>query len=1445
MADSRKSSRERQPTEKMAALQASEESKTERKFFKMYGSLKATVKAARTIIKTETEEGPIKQQISILEAGERELMETYEILRRHKVPIREATTRMDRANAMVRDSLNALEEVLGSLEGPFDAEDRKQIAKEFLKQEYASSVFSSILSEMDQGVETSQPRGATPVIDIDSNPGQPVESRNTPSLLPQDKMYPGVGVNQPPEGIQGQSAEPPAKTSSPSPQDEMGPEFRVGQLHDSLPDSHVEPRDKTPLQPPQTTSVDVQGLCKALADNMYHTRLPMPVPRTFSGDPLEFVEFEKGFKTLIENRGIPPTEMLYYLKQYLTGPAREAVEGFFFGDSKEAYDGAWRCLRQRYGHPFNIQQAFRKKLSAWPKISSKDAIGLQKFADYLKSCDDAMPYVTGLQVLNDCYENQKMIAKLPDWLISSWNRVVSDELEGGSYPSFSKFVKFVAKEARIANNPISSLGALKSEDSQRESSPKTSKIKREARNKGSALAVNTKESAKGKNIPNQVKKAPKPCCLCSETGHKSEDCDKFLAKPLSERRKFVQENHVCFGCLQKGHFSKACKQRLKCSTCGKSHPTALHEENPTIREDNAHKSEGASKDMATSCQVRSGKQASTSMIVPVWVAAEQAPSSEILTYALLDTQSDSSFILDEVAQALKAKQQPIRLKLSTMTSSSNIDCSVTSSILVRGMMSPSQLKIGKCYTRDFIPTDREHIPSRSTAEKWTHLQDVAREMPALQRCEVGLLIGYNCPRALTPRQVVTGSDVEPFAIRTDLGWSIVGFAEEENAMDFSSQCGRVSTREIPFPKPKEIIGLLEADFAEDKSPDKACSQNDLQFLKHLETNIVQCEDGHLQMPLPFKTRPNLPSNKRLATVRFEHLHRKLKKDEAYRDNYTSFMTDIINGGFAEQVETKAPPGETNYIPHHGVYHPMKKKMRIVFDCSAKYGGTCLNDHLLKGPDMINSLVGVLCRFRKHNVAVLCDVEKMFFPFRVAEDDRDFLRFLWFQDNDINKEPVDYRMNVHLFGAASSPGCANYGLKYLARHCSNEFPLASRFVERSFYVDDGLVSVSSEEEAIQLANEARQLCSKGGLRLHKFVSNSKAVLESLPKSERASGVTDSNLDFEDQVERALGIVWNVATDAFCFRISLKEKPMTRRGILSIVASLYDPLGFVAPVVLDGKRILQEMCRSGLGWDDPVPDAFINALRCFIAIRGAVRQIRCDQGSNFVGARNELQSALREMTSDQVNTYLADQQCEFVFNAPHSSHASVLRATIDLCPGRLTDSALRTLFYEAMAIVNSRPLTVTNMNDPSADAPLTPNHLLTLKRTVPLPPPGQFVKEDVYTRKAWRRVQFLLEQFWSRWRKEYLLGLQRRQKWTMPRRNLQVGDIVLLTDDEAPRMKWPIAMVAEATPDEDGLVRRVQVRVGTKDLDNKGRPNKKLAEYWRPVQKLVLLLEKVPP
>ncbi|KAL7834714.1 hypothetical protein SRHO_G00289610 [Serrasalmus rhombeus] len=132
---------------------------------------------------------------------------------------------------------------------------------------------------------------------------------------------------------------------------------------------------------------------------------------------------------------------------------------------------------------------------------------------------------------------------------------------------------------------------------------------------------------------------------------------------------------------------------------------------------------------------------------------------------------------------------------------------------------------------------------------------------------------------------------------------------------------------------------------------------------------------------------------------------------------------------------------------------------------------------------------------------------------------------------------------------SSPGSANYGMKHLASENSDLYPLGASCVMKDFYIDDRITSIDSTENAITLAREARELCAVGGIRLHKFVSNSEAVLESIPSTERAKHVKELDL-------------------AFC------DLPLERT------------LGFVAPVLLIGKRILQEMCRHGTGWDDPL-------------------------------------------------------------------------------------------------------------------------------------------------------------------------------------------------------------------------------------------------------------------
>ena len=219
-----------------------------------------------------------------------------------------------------------------------------------------------------------------------------------------------------------------------------------------------------------------------------------------------------------------------------------------------------------------------------------------------------------------------------------------------------------------------------------------------------------------------------------------------------------------------------------------------------------------------------------------------------------------------------------------------------------------------------------------------------------------------------------------------------------------------------------------------------------------------------------------------------------------------------------------------------------------------------------------------------------DIEAMFYQVKVPVRQRDLLRFLWWENGDTSKHPQVYRMTVHLFGAASSPGCSNFALKTTAD--DNEAAIGSagaEFLRRNFYVDDGLKSVASIEEAVELVKDIKEMCKRGGFNLHMFTSNRKEVIEQIPVSDRAEGI--KHLDFSRDalpMERALGVQWCIESDAFKFTISLKDRPCTRLGILSTISSIFDPLGFVAPVLLEGKTILQELCRNNCGWDDPVPN-----------------------------------------------------------------------------------------------------------------------------------------------------------------------------------------------------------------------------------------------------------------
>jgi hypothetical protein len=266
-----------------------------------------------------------------------------------------------------------------------------------------------------------------------------------------------------------------------------------------------------------------------------------------------------------------------------------------------------------------------------------------------------------------------------------------------------------------------------------------------------------------------------------------------------------------------------------------------------------------------------------------------------------------------------------------------------------------------------------------------------------------------------------------------------------------------------------------------------------------------------------------------------------------------------------------------------------------------------------------------------------------------------------------------------------------------------------------------------------------------------------------------------------------------------------------------------------------------------------DSFINALRRFMSIRGPIRVLRSDQGTNLVGGYNQLKEAIAKIDDEKIKRFLQDNSCDYVVGVPHASHRggvwerqirslrSVLNSLLHPGSHQLDDESFRTFMAEASYIVNSRPLTVTSLSDPTSLQPLTPNHLLTGKSNVILPPPGVFQEADQYCTKRWKRVQWLADLFWKRWKHEVLCLWNVRQKWHKVQRNLKVDDIVIVVNESVPRCQWQLARVSEVFTGKDNLVRKAKVVMGDPGISKTGKRTKPVTELERPVQKLILLLE----
>ena len=689
--------------------------------------------------------------------------------------------------------------------------------------------------------------------------------------------------------------------------------------------------------------------------------------------------------------------------------------------------------------------------------------------------------------------------------------------------------------------------------------------------------------------------APSPCFVCKGL-HDLFKCPIFLSKLPVERKRVVWEHRLCYNCLRKGHKVTDCKMKASCKDCGKRHHNLLHakasqeadEASSSASSSSESQSKGPEKVVSASAGINNSKGLVDSTrrtilkVVPVkaWL---NDPAEHVCTYAFIDEGLSVSLCSRDLANRLGVPIIQSNVELHTNNAVTTVN-SMVQRLAVKGIEEVSAFQINDALIMDEIVDVSSSIPSSDLIKSYSHLKDI--NFPQLENKRDELLLGSELHQAFQLQDIRLGTPGDPSGLRTFLGWTIYG---TDNGNREISATPRVivnfaDVAESPEQSCNPLLDILSRDFQDLGLPETPYSSiEDKRATEILNKTVKKVGDHYFVGLLWKENNPHLPNNRDTALQRPQGMKKRFKANPQLLEKYKEKIQECVDCGYAMLVpqSNSAVKKRINYITHHCVSTAFK--FRVVFDCSAKFQNKSLNDRLLVGPDLTCNLLGVLLRFKEHPIAVVGDIKAMFSQVFVDEADCDVFRFLWYPDNDLTCEPVDYRLQTHVFGAKSSPCCAAYPLRVTAHdNLTKASETTVRTVLKNVYVDDVCCSCKSADSAIDLTDQLSKLLKSGGFHLTKFLSNHQKVLSSIPQKDLAESV---GLDRDClPAQKALGVYWNASTDRLMVKVDVKRRPCTRRGLLSMIAQTYDPLGLIQPFILPAKQLLQEACKRSLRWDD---------------------------------------------------------------------------------------------------------------------------------------------------------------------------------------------------------------------------------------------------------------------
>ena len=768
-------------------------------------------------------------------------------------------------------------------------------------------------------------------------------------------------------------------------------------------------RDATSHRP--TVKDDIQRQGETLLDLLYRGQqqqqtlmntmcLPKVELLHFDGDPLKYWLFSRQLDSNVDNNNVSECHKLLMLFQSCRGKARMAIECCAAMETAVGYSKARAILKERFGNNFVISEAWVAKVAGGPTIGGRDKEALQNMADDLRNCVENLDAMGLLCEVSTQSVLLKIVQRLPMFLRNRWvHEVMKIRKRNLTNPTIRQLMTFMDDAAAESNDPV--YGHLNDERI-------TGRRVDEARH-GRGAAFNVSVNEIHQQRPDY---SGSSCSLCGEQ-HSLFGCQRFKGMSTDRRRSYAMEAELCFNCLKTGHAARQCYLRRVCSVegCGRKHTKFLH---PVETEQTETSNEMPTNQAHAMCNATGNSKFGRISLPTIAVKARASPSDDyVVVHALLDSGSTNSFVTEDLVRKLKLRGTKQNLTLTTLDRQDRQIQTTAVNLEIAALDTSTFVTLDNVYTRKDIPIKEVNMGTAQDINKWPHLRDIS--IPAVDAKNVMLLIGQDNPDILLPREVRNGNRGEPYATRSLLGWTINGPLGLEYDKCRRHVTSNFVTMDDTLQKQAETFWKVD-DWEAILDEKPSMSIEDRQAIDIWQKSIQKKAD-HYVLDIPFRSQPpDLPVNRDIAETRLHGLKKRLLRDSELCETYTEKMQYLIDKEHAEPVvkDTK-PEGATWYLPHHPVFHPKKPgKMRIVFDCAARKNGTSLNDRVLQGPDLTNSLLGVLLRFRQEPIAIMADIEAMFHQVYVTPRNRDALRFLWWPNGDMERDAQE------LVAVSSSP-----------------------------------------------------------------------------------------------------------------------------------------------------------------------------------------------------------------------------------------------------------------------------------------------------------------------------------------------------------------------------------------------------------------------------------------